>query len=392
MKFHRLLLVTMAALLCLMAGCGTSQEDSQSLLSIPEDESWAELELPTPSVRPDTETVLPELDKEEKMDQDGEDVTDEYKNTFLGVWDNESRTKTYEFKSNENLIVATVATGDIYTYTYWFLEVSGQPRLCIYANGQEEAVSYSFTLSGSNMTLYDLATGNAVEFLTRQPTVQSTPKPSPTAAPEPTKTAEPTQAPTAAPSTAPTTAPSPSPSPVPSASPSPLPSTAPSGAPSPSAVPSPSPSPAIALPDFAADALPGVECVLDVVSDGKSFDPEDPEAFWSILARYMSLKESSDDEGYITVSPEDVAGYAMKIFPEFTDETPIPACPEGSKLVEQRTEGEAVSYRVLWGATSGHEVEVVGYENQMLTILLDGTDRYHVLLNEDGTISQVEKA
>lgn len=179
MKLRRLLLSMMVVLMCFVAGCGTSQEDSQSLLSIPEDESWAELELPTPSVRPETETVLPELEKEDKLEQDGKDVTDDYKNTFLGVWDNESKTKTYEFKSNENLIVGTVATGEVYTYTYWFVEVSSQPRLCIYANGQEEALSYSFTLSGSNMTLYDLTTGNAVEFLSRQPVVQSTPTPTP---------------------------------------------------------------------------------------------------------------------------------------------------------------------------------------------------------------------
>lgn len=399
MKLRPLLLSMMVALMCFVAGCGTSQEESQSLLSIPEDESWVELELPTPSVRPETETVLPELDKEDKLEQDGKDVTDDYKNTFLGVWDNESKTKTYEFKSNENLIVGTVATGEVYTYTYWFVEVSGQPRLCIYANGQEEALSYSFTLSGSNMTLYDLTTGNAVEFLTRQPVVQSTPTPTPkpttkvtaaptaapTATPAPSQTAAPSPSPTVVPSPSPTAEPSPSPTVEPSASPSPAPS------PSPSVVPSPSPSPAVTLPDFAANALPGVECVLDVVSAGKSFDAANPDAFWSILARYMSLKKPSDDEGYITVSPEDVVGYAKKIFPEFTDESQIPACPEGSKLVEQVTEDEEVSYRVLWGATSGHEVEVVGYENQMLTILLDGTDKYNVLLNEDGTISQVEK-
>lgn len=371
MKFHRWGAAMLSVFLCLglLSGCGTSQEDSASLLSIPEDESWAELTPPTTSQRPETETVLPELTLPD-TEKDGDDVTSDYKGSVLGTWDNDKNTLTYEFKSNENLIITT-SSGNATSYTYWFLDNDGQIRLCIYENGQEEATSYGFTLNGSNLTLYDL-TGNAVELLTRRATVTPTPAAAATARP----TTVPSAVPSAVPSPSPTVVPSPTPSVEPSPSPSPV-------------EPSPSPSPEIQLPGYVSGSLSGVECVLDVMLDGKPFDAANSDAFWNILARYMSLFKSSNEDGYFTASQEEVEAYAGKIFPSFSE---IPSCPEGTTLVEQRSEEDVISYRVLWGATSGHEVEVLAYAEDVLTVQLDDTHTFYVTINGDGTIAAVDAA
>lgn len=371
MKFHRLLAVLMVTSLFfgLLAGCGTSQEVSESIMSVPESESWAELELPEASQPPETETVMPELDIDAVVEEDGEDVTDEYKNVVLGTWDNEKKTYTYEFKSNENLVITQKSSGASETYTYWFMDVSGQVRLYSYANGQEEATAYSFTISGSNMTLYDITTGNAVELLTRQAVVAATATPAPTAA------------------SAPTVPPTPTPSP--STEPSPSPSMELPQEPSPSVEPEPSPSPAVELPDYVTAALPTVECVLDVLLDGKAYDAADPEGFWNIMARYLSLSHESDDDEYITVSEGRVLNFAQQVFPNFTEITQIPACPEGSGLVEYLPGDNELEnqYHILWGAAGGHEMEVLSYQDGTLLVQLDGVNTFGVVVNEDGTVA-----
>lgn len=388
MKYHRLMLLLIGILL--LAGCGTSQEVSDSLMSVPEDTSWADLTVPETSPRPETGTVLPELDAQVRNDAEGEDVTADYKDSVVGIWDNDKRTKSYEFKSNENLVIT--AGSKSVTYTYWFVQVNNQPRLCIYENGQEDAETYSFTLKNTNMTLYNPSTGDAVEQLTRRVVVSATPTPAPapttavTAAPAPT--AEP--APTV--TTAPSEAPAPSPTPETPAKPSIVPAVSPSPTivPVPTGEPSPSPSPVVELPSHVYSAMPRIECVVDVIMDGTGMDVTNPDSFWCILAHYMSLHIGSDDTNHFTVSQDTVVSYAAQIFPGFTDVSQIPACPSDTALVTQVDGETGTEYRVLWGAAKEHTVEVKAYEDGVLTILVDDGSTFRVTVNEDGTIASVE--
>ncbi len=105
-------------------------------------------------------------------------MTDDYKNSFVGTWDDADGFDIYEFKSNENLVITTGK--EVTTYTYWIEDNGKQVLLYIFANGDEEATTYSFTLSGSNLTLYDTVTGNAVKQLIKRVSISA---PTATAAP-----------------------------------------------------------------------------------------------------------------------------------------------------------------------------------------------------------------
>ncbi len=369
------LLAILLTLILLLGACGTIEEESESLMSVPEDESWEDLTPDQPSQTPETDTILPELDVDTS---EGEKiVTGDYMGSVLGTWDNERKTHTYEFKSNENLVVTKNSSGASTNYTYWFREVAGQVQLCIFENGQEEATAYSFTLKSSTLTLYDIQTGDALEQLTRRVETTPTPKPSQVV----------TQAP--APSAVPSTAPSaePTPSAVPSAVPSPEPSPVPSAVPSmePSAEPTPSPSPAVEVPAHVSANMHKVECVLAVVDEGKAYNAADSGSFWSIMARYCSLSYESDDEGYLTLSGTQIMELALQVFP---DVAALPDPPAGN-LVQllPAEDGDEPRYKLLWGAAWGHESELISYENGTLTIRLDGASTYAVVVNEDGTIA-----
>ena len=162
MKFYRLAALTTAGVLCfgLLAGCGTSHMSESELESV--DSSWQQLSTPTSTPTPKAETVMPELEQKDKQDG-GTDVTKDYKNSFVGTWDDADGFDIYEFKSNENLVITTGK--EIANYTYWLEDNGKQVLLYIFENGQEEAETYSFTLSGSNLTLYDTVSGNAVKQL-----------------------------------------------------------------------------------------------------------------------------------------------------------------------------------------------------------------------------------
>ena len=361
----------------LLAGCGTSHMSESESLPESVDSGWEQLNTATPT--PKTDTVMPELDQKDKNLNGGTDVTEDYKNSFVGTWDEADGFDIYEFKSNENLVITTGK--EVTTYTYWFEDNGKQVLLYIYANGDEEATTYSFTLSGSNLTLYDTVTGNAVKQLIKRvsisaPTATATPTKTPTATKAPTPTAAPTQAPT--PSTAPSAEPSPSPEPSPSAEPSPS--------------PEPSPGPTPELPEKVKNALPVVECALDVVMDGTKFDATNGKSFWNVMARYLSRSNSSDDDGTFTVTKDQVLNAAKSVFSGITE---LPDVPENSSvvtLVPSEEEGSEDQYQLLWGATGGHDLEVTAYEDGVMTVLVDGDKTYQVTLDDSGAIVSVKEA
>lgn len=374
MKFYRLAALTTAGVLCfgLLAGCGTSHMSESELESV--DSSWQQLSTPTSTPTPKAETVMPELEQKDKQDG-GTDVTKDYKNSFVGTWDDADGFDIYEFKSNENLVITTGK--EVANYTYWLEDNGKQVLLYIFENGQEEAETYSFTLSGSNLTLYDTVSGNAVKQLVKRVNIAA-----PTATPKPTA-APATQAPV--PTATPTQAPSPSPSVAPSPSHSPTPSMEPS--------PSPSPTPDPELPETLKKALPAVECALDVVMDGTGFDGADGKAFWNVMARYLSRTNGSGEDGTFTVTKDQVLTAAKSVFSGLTE---LPDVPENSgvvTLVPSEEDGSEDQYQLLWGATGGHDLEVLDYDGvSEMEVQVDGSKTYQITLDDSGAIVSVKEA
>lgn len=374
MKFYRLAALTTAGVLCfgLLAGCGTSHMSESELESV--DSSWQQLSTPTSTPTPKAETVMPELEQKDKQDG-GTDVTKDYKNSFVGTWDDADGFDIYEFKSNENLVITTGK--EVANYTYWLEDNGKQVLLYIFENGQEEAETYSFTLSGSNLTLYDTVSGNAVKQLVKRVNIAA-----PTATPKSTA-APATQAPV--PTATPTQAPSPSPSVAPSPSHSPTPSMEPS--------PSPSPTPDPELPETLKKALPAVECALDVVMDGTGFDGADGNSFWNVMARYLSRTNGSGEDGTFTVTKDQVLTAAKSVFSGLTE---LPDVPENSgvvTLVPSEEEGGEDQYQLLWGATGGHDLEVLDYDGvSEMEVQVDGSKTYQITLDDSGAIVSVKEA
>jgi hypothetical protein len=138
----------------------------------------------------------------------------------------------------------------------------------------------------------------------------------------------------------------------------------------------------VTLPQDVTNALPQVECVLDVVLDGIPFDETNSDSFWAILARYLSRQNESDEDGYFTVSPSQVSAAAKALFSGI--ET-IPDCPENSDLAQSLDSGD---YRLHWGVTGGHSLEVIDYDGD-LVIEADGTTRYTVEVDGNGAVLSV---
>ena len=293
----------------------------------------------------------------------------------MGTWDDADGFDIYEFKSNENLVITTGK--EVANYTYWLEDNGKQVLLYIFENGQEEAETYSFTLSGSNLTLYDTVSGNAVKQLIKRVNIAA-----PTATPKPTA-APATQAPV--PTATPTQAPSPSPSVALSPSHSPTPSMEPS--------PSPSPTPDPELPETLKKALPAVECALDVVMDGTGFDGADGKAFWNVMARYLSRTNGSGEDGTFTVTKDQVLTAAKSVFSGLTE---LPDVPENSgvvTLVPSEEEGGEDQYQLLWGATGGHDLEVLDYDGvSEMEVQVDGSKTYQITLDDSGAIVSVKEA
>lgn len=367
MRFKRLGALLLTAGLCLgmLGGCGTSHMESESELDTASvDSSWQQL---SPSATPERGTVTPALEQQRKTEDGSKDVTKEYKSSLVGVWDNADGTKVYTFKSNENLEIA--ASGATTSYTYWLEDNGKQVWLYVFQNGAEDATTYSFTLSGNNLTLYDTETGNAVEQLVRRVEEVS---PSPTSTPAPAATATPapqTPTPTAAPT------PTPTPSSTPEVSESPE--------------PSPSQTPDPTLPDEIRQALPEIECALDSVMDGTSFDAQDPTSFWSIVVRYLSRTNESEDDGTFVVTESQALGAAQQIFSGVME---LAQLPEDSGLAEliPGEDGAENQYRMMWGAAGGHDLEVTTYDDSgNLTVLVDGQSTYSVTIDDGGAIVSI---
>jgi hypothetical protein len=374
MNYVRQKAILLAAALCigLLSGCGTSQL-SQEESTDSQFGSWADLTLPSPS---QTMPSLPET-TEETTNQE-QDVTDTYKNIFLGLWDNADQTKTYEFLSNENLIVTQGATST--TYTYWFLDQDGQVELNIFENGAQEAERYSFSQSGNNLTLYDVLSGNAVESLTKR--VEETEETEETTTP--TLAAEATAAPTTTPTATPTATPATSSEPT--VEPTAVASTAPVVEEVPVVVPE-----EIQLPESIYNSLSAVECVLDVVLDGMAFDGEDPDSFWNTVARYLSRSMDSGEDGTFTVTTAQVSSAARELFSGLST---VPDCPQSGDIAVLETEEDGTEiYRLHWGATGGHDLEVSAYDGaDTIEVTADGGIVYAVRLDSSGAVISVTAA
>jgi hypothetical protein len=374
MKYTRQKAILLTAALCigLLSGCGTSQL-SQEESTDSEFGSWVDLTLPSPS---QTMPSLPETTQETTEETADQDVTKTYQNIFLGLWDNADQTKTYEFLSNENLIVTqgTASTN----YTYWVLDIDGQVELNIFENGAQEAERYSFSKSGNNLTLYDVVSGNAVESLTRR-------------AEETEETEEPaTAAPTAAATATPTTTPTATAAPVTSTEPTAEPTVAPTTAPVVEEVPVVVPE-EIQLPQSIYNSLSAVECVLDVVLDGTAFNGENSDSFWNTLARYLSRSMGSDEDGTFTVTTAQVSSGAREIFSGLAS---VPDCPQNSDIaVLETAEDGTECYRLHWGATGGHDLEVTANDGvDTIEVTADGSTVYAVCLDSTGAVISVTAA
>lgn len=363
--------------LTLLAGCGTSNVSSVEE-SVPEEGSWQELTLPGISPKPSAGTVMPELSVDSTL-EGGTDVTADYKTSFIGTWDGENTGFVYEFKGNENLDV--YYGGEKQSYTYWFMDTGRQVRLCIYANGADAEVSYSFTKKSDQITLYDLTSGDAVEVMVRRPTATPTPtkrsSSGGTSTTSTTKTPSTSKAPAPSPSPSPSVAPSPSPSPEPSPSPSVEPS------PSPSVEPSPSPSPEVQVTETVKAALPKVECVLDVVIGGGSFSTSDAGSFWSIMARYASQKGYTTEDGYVVLTPEEMLSCAGQVFAGIGS---LPDCPEGSSVAihdpADEENGTPERYRLQMGNLGGLDMTVTACDS-------DSTFQVEVRSNNNALLYEI---
>ena len=371
----KLKLFSLLLILLLLAGCGTSQPLSSSEESYFGSEEWADLMTPTPSQEPsptpDKETPPPD-DNEDDL---GTEVTDDYKHLFLGIWDNDKGNMVYEFKANENLII-TASGGTETTFTYWFMEVGGQVRLNIFENGADDSIEYTFTIAGTSITLYDVKSGSAVEVLHRRPEVSPEPSLAPTVAPSATP------APTPIPSQAPTAAPSPIPSEVPEAVPEVSPQVTEDPLDRPPVVDDGTVD--VELPNVAMEAMSAIECVMDVMGSGESFDLSSPNFFWKVMARYISRIEgqglSEGDTMY--VSPQAVEDYAREVFADFNS---LPDLPADTGLVNL-TDG---SYLIRFGE-GGSMLDIQGYNEEKGALIAgyNGTV-YDISINSHSAILSV---
>ena len=349
-------IISLLLALLLLSGCGTSQPVSSLEESTFGSEEWADLMTPTPepSPIPDRETPPPE---EETEDDLGEEVTDDYKHLFLGTWDNDNGSMIYEFKANENLIITS-------------------------SSGTES----TFTIAGSNITLYDVLSGSAVEVLHRRAEVSPEPSVVPTVAPSASPSPTPVPTPTPVPSQAPTAEPSPIPSEVPEAV------TDPSQEPTEEPTEDPTDRPPVVddgtvdveLPNVAMEAMAAIECVMDVMGSGESFDPTSPDFFWKVMARYISRMEGEGlSEGdTMTVTAENVESYAKQVFADFST---LPALPSDTALVSH---GDG-SYLIRFGE-GGSMLDVQGYneEKGALVAGYNGTV-YDISINGVSAITDV---
>lgn len=372
-----------ALLLCmgLFAGCGTSQR-SQLESSVEETESFApENGAVIPS---DNQTVVvPELDLPEQLAGERE-VTDLYKSSFLGLWDTDDKSRIFEFKNNENLVLWKADGSSWENFAYWFQEEDGQPRLYVFRNGDADASTYSFTCGPDSINLFSPESGDVQYRLTRRsnpvPGQETNETVAATSTPAPTQTPAATATPTAAPSVQPS---------EPSATAEPAPTVEPTPSPEPSAEPSPSPSPAPApvLSEPVQKAMPTIECAMDVVLSGFDFDSKNENSYWQIMARVLSRNNRADDtDGRFAVSRETLENVSREVFADFSD---IPPCPADSPIVtEETSETDSVSYRILWGAPADCEITVLSCEGNTLRVTVDGAV-YQIMVNDSSAIVSI---
>lgn len=365
----RAVLLVMGLLLGCLGACGTSQmssrEDSEEWAQLlPDSDEESQLEKP----RPSTDVVKPTLERP-VIEDPGKRVTDQYKEEFLGTWDGQTTGYIYEFQSGERLLLTE--KGETQTLQYWVQEVGGQVRLHIYDKETEEDTAYSFTMKSGSITLYD-GSGSAADVLARR----ETEKPSPS----PVHSAQPTAAASVKPSTVPVPSSVPAPSPVPSPVPSP----------SPSAVPSPSPSPSsMPIPEELRPVMGKIQCVLDVILDGGSFE----DSFWEIVARYASLCKFPKDGDYAVLTPEELEECAAAVYGDLEE---IPDCPEDSKVAIHKAADEAAGtaeqYRLQLGNLSDLDMTLENYADGVAYIRVNqGGGKLFSVTVRDETIVSVEE-
>lgn len=131
--------------------------------------------------------------------------------------------------------------------------------------------------------------------------------------------------------------------------------------------------------------MPAIECVIDYMADGGSFDASSGTSVWSILTRYLSQRNQSQDDGTFTLSEYQVLSAAQQIF---SDLIQLPEIPEGMSMVE-RVEEQDVMYQFQAGDSGDHEITVSSCEGNTVQLIVDGGAGYEVTVNENGAIVSI---
>ena len=111
------------------------------------------------------------------------------------------------------------------------------------------------------------------------------------------------------------------------------------------------------------------------------------------MARYLSRTNGSGEDGTFTVTKDQVLTAAKSVFSGIAE---LPDLPENSgvvTLVPSEEEGGEDQYQLLWGATGGHDLEVLDYDGvSEMEVQVDGSKTYQITLDDSGAIVSVKEA
>jgi hypothetical protein len=99
----------------------------------------------------------------------------------------------------------------------------------------------------------------------------------------------------------------------------------------------------------------------------------------------------SDADGTFTVTTAQVSAAAREIFSGLGT---VPDCPQsGNIAVLETAEDGTETYRLHWGATGGHDLEVTAYDGaDTIEVTADGSAVYAVRLDSNGAVISVTAA
>jgi len=138
--------------------------------------------------------------------------------------------------------------------------------------------------------------------------------------------------------------------------------------------------------------MPKVECVLDVIAAGGTYDPADEVSFWEIMARYVSQRDPDTKEEYITVTAEQMLQYAMAVYP---DVTALPAIPADNTDVTHVAAGADTpeQYKIKVTEAAELDMTVDSYSEGILTVTVGSGEEAvtYVVVYEEAEIISITK-